>query len=55
MSLVKSPEMTGKDSNQRRLWFLTTTLMKVRRREPSQKDVKNEERTGDVYEKQTRS
>ena len=38
------------DSNLRRLWRLTNTLMKVRQGGLRQKDVKNAGRSGDMYE-----
>ena len=38
------------DSHLRRLWRLTNTLMKVRQGGLTPKDVKNEDRSGNVYE-----
>jgi hypothetical protein len=38
------------DSNLRRLWRLTNTLMKVRQEGQTPNDVKNEGRSGDVHE-----
>jgi hypothetical protein len=39
-----------KDSRLRQLWRLTNTLIKVRNGALTHKDVKNEDRPGDVYE-----
>ena len=39
------------DSSLRQLWRLTNTLVKVRNGALAHKDVKNEDRPGDVYEK----
>ena len=39
------------DSSLRQLWRLTHVLIKVRKGAQSQKDVKNEGTSGDVYEK----
>ena len=39
------------DSSLRQLWRLTHVLIKVRKGALSQKDVKNEGTSGDVYEK----
>jgi len=38
------------DSSLRQLWRLTNTLVKVRNGALTQRDVKNEDRPGDVYE-----
>ena len=38
------------DSRLRQLWRLTNTLIKVRNGALTHKDVKNEDRPGDVYE-----
>jgi hypothetical protein len=39
------------DSSLRQLWRLTNVLFKVRNGALAQRDVKNEDRPGDVYEK----
>jgi len=38
------------DSRLRQLWWLTNVLLKVRNGALTQRDVKNEDRPGDVYE-----